>query len=146
MPASIAVALMPVGDTERRIWRALRCAYSQCGVMATVPRGGKRERATAGRANDCLVWTGAAAGTIIARCRSPPRVQECSIPARPGPGSGHLDLLALRRLRFTGPEIAEVLDLPLSTVSEILSRIGMGQLGRLGLEPAVRYEREQRES
>ena len=28
------------------------------------------------------------------------------------------------------------------TVSGILSRIGMGKLGRLGLEPAVRYERE----
>ena len=32
-------------------------------------------------------------------------------------------------------------DRPLSTVSGILTRIGMGQLGRLGLEPAVRYER-----
>jgi transposase InsO family protein len=30
----------------------------------------------------------------------------------------------------------------LSTVSGILTRIGMGRLGRLGLEPAVRYERE----
>jgi transposase InsO family protein len=51
-------------------------------------------------------------------------------------------IAALRRVRFTGPEIAEVLDMPLSTVSGILSRIGMGKLGRLGLEPAVRYERE----
>jgi transposase InsO family protein len=51
-------------------------------------------------------------------------------------------IAALRRLRFTGPEIAEVLDMPLSTVSGVLSRIGMGKLGRLGLEPAVRYERE----
>jgi transposase InsO family protein len=49
---------------------------------------------------------------------------------------------ALRRLRFTGPEIAETLDMALSTVSGILLRIGMGKLGRLGLEPAVRYERE----
>ena len=31
--------------------------------------------------------------------------------------------------------------MPLSTVSGILARIGMGRLGRLGLEPAVRYER-----
>jgi hypothetical protein len=45
-------------------------------------------------------------------------------------------------VRFTGPEIAEVLDMPLSTVSGILTRTGMGKLGRLGLEPAVRYERE----
>jgi transposase InsO family protein len=51
-------------------------------------------------------------------------------------------IAALRRVRFTGPEIAEVLDMPLSTVSGILARIGMGKLGRLGLEPAVRYERE----
>ena len=51
-------------------------------------------------------------------------------------------IAALRRLRFTGPEIAELLDRPLSTVSGILTRIGMGKLGRLGLEPANRYQRE----
>ncbi len=51
-------------------------------------------------------------------------------------------IAALRRLRFTGPEIAETLGMALSTVSGILTRIGMGKLGRLGLEPAVRYERE----
>jgi len=50
-------------------------------------------------------------------------------------------IAALRRLRFTGPEISELLDRPLSTVSAVLKRIGMGKLGRLGLEPAVRYER-----
>ncbi len=48
-------------------------------------------------------------------------------------------IAALRRLRFSGPEIAELLAMPLSTVSGILTRIGMG---RLGLEPAERYERE----
>jgi transposase InsO family protein len=51
-------------------------------------------------------------------------------------------IAALRRLRFTGPEIAEVMGMPRSTVSGILTRIGMGKLGRLGLEPAHRYERE----
>jgi transposase InsO family protein len=51
-------------------------------------------------------------------------------------------IAALRRLRFTGPEIAETLGMALSTVSGILTRIGMGKLGRLGLEPVVRYERE----
>jgi transposase InsO family protein/transposase len=50
-------------------------------------------------------------------------------------------IAALRRLRFTGPEIAEILNRPLSTISGILTRIGMGKLGRLGLEPAERYER-----
>jgi len=50
-------------------------------------------------------------------------------------------IAALRRLRMTGAEIAECLGMALSTVSGILTRIGMGRLGRLGLEPAVRYER-----
>jgi len=50
-------------------------------------------------------------------------------------------IAALRRLRFTGPEISQVLELPVSTVSGILKRIGMGRLGRLGMEPAQRYER-----
>jgi len=51
-------------------------------------------------------------------------------------------IAALRRLRFTGLKIAETLTMPLSTVSGILQQIGMGRLGRLGLEPAERYERE----
>ena len=50
-------------------------------------------------------------------------------------------IAALRRLRFTGPEIAEVLGMAVSTVSGILTRIGIGELGRVGLEPAQRYER-----
>ena len=51
-------------------------------------------------------------------------------------------IAALRRLRMTAAEIAEVLGMALSTVSAILTRIGMGRLGRLGLEPAQRYERQ----
>jgi transposase InsO family protein len=49
----------------------------------------------------------------------------------------------LRRLRFTAAEIAETLGMALSTVSGILTRIGMGKLGRLGLELPLRYERSQ---
>ena len=51
-------------------------------------------------------------------------------------------IAALRRLRFTGAEIGELLDMAVSTVSGILTKIGMGRLGRLGLEPAQRYERQ----
>lgn len=51
-------------------------------------------------------------------------------------------IAALRRLRMTGAEIAEVLGMAQTTVSGILTRIGMGRLGRLGLEPAQRYERK----
>jgi len=49
---------------------------------------------------------------------------------------------AIACLRFTGAEIAELLGMALSTLSGILTRIGLGKLGRLGLEPARRYERE----
>jgi transposase InsO family protein len=51
-------------------------------------------------------------------------------------------ICALRRLRFTGAEIAELLEMPETTVSGILTRVGLGRLGRLGLEPARRYERQ----
>lgn len=50
-------------------------------------------------------------------------------------------ICALRKLRFSGPQIAELLGRPLSTVCAILKRAGMGRLGRLGLQPAVRYQR-----
>lgn len=50
-------------------------------------------------------------------------------------------IIKLRRLRFTAAEIAELLGMALSTVSGILTRSGMGRLGRLGLEQPVRYER-----
>jgi transposase InsO family protein len=64
-----------------------------------------------------------------------------SVPART-PEDRIEAIAALRRLRFSGAEIAELLGMALSTVSGILTRIGMGKLGRLGLEPAQRYERE----
>jgi transposase InsO family protein len=51
-------------------------------------------------------------------------------------------ICALRRLRMTGAEIAEVLGMAETTVSGILTRCGLGRLGRLGLEPAQRYERQ----
>jgi transposase InsO family protein len=50
-------------------------------------------------------------------------------------------ICALRRLRLTGAEIAEVLRMPETTVSGILTRSGLGRLARLGMEPACRYER-----
>jgi transposase InsO family protein len=51
-------------------------------------------------------------------------------------------IAALRRLRMTGAQIAEVLQMPLSTVSGILTRIGLGKRSRLEPpEPPNRYER-----
>ena len=53
-------------------------------------------------------------------------------------------IAALRRLRMTGPEIAEVLGMACSTVSGILKRVGLGKLSRLEPpEPPNRYERRQ---
>ena len=50
-------------------------------------------------------------------------------------------IAALRRLRMTAAEIAETLGMPASTVSGILTRIGLGKLWRLEpLEPPNRYE------
>jgi transposase InsO family protein len=51
-------------------------------------------------------------------------------------------IAALRRVRLTGPEIAEILEMPTSTVSAVLRRIGLGKLSRLEpAEPVRRYER-----
>ena len=50
-------------------------------------------------------------------------------------------IVLLRQLRMTAAEIAETLQMPLSTVSVVLKRQGMGRLGRIGLEQPVRYER-----
>jgi transposase InsO family protein len=50
-------------------------------------------------------------------------------------------IVRLRGLRMTAAEIAEILEMPLSTVSVVLRRNGVGKLGRIGLEQPVRYER-----
>jgi len=72
---------------------------------------------------------------LLDRSSAPRRVANRTCPERVAV------IVKLRRLRMTAAEIAEVLVMPLSTVSGILTRSGMGRLGRLGLEPAVRYER-----
>lgn len=72
---------------------------------------------------------------LIDRSSAPRRVANRTAPQT-------VELLAvLRRLRFTAPELADLLGLPCSTISGVLKRIGMGKLGRLGYEPAVRYQR-----
>jgi transposase InsO family protein len=51
-------------------------------------------------------------------------------------------IATLRRLRMTGAEIAMTLGMPLSTVSAVLLRIGLGKLSRLEPpEPPNRYQR-----
>ena len=54
-----------------------------------------------------------------------------------------LAIEALRRIRLTAVEIAEALQMALSTVSAVLRRIGLGKLSRLDpIEPPNRYERK----
>jgi transposase len=64
-----------------------------------------------------------------------------SVPGRTPPEREQLIVL-LRELRFTSPEIAETLGMPLSTVGAVLNRSGLGKLPRLEPdEPANGYER-----
>jgi transposase len=74
------------------------------------------------------------AGKWVARFRSEGAaglLDRSSAPLLVANRSSEQAVAALRRLRFTGPEISEVLKMPFSTVSGILTRIGMGRLGHL---------------
>jgi transposase InsO family protein len=74
---------------------------------------------------------------LLDRCSAP-----ASVPLRTGEARVAV-IAALRRLRMTGAEIAETLGMPASTVSGILTRIGLGKLWRLEpLEPPNRYEKQ----
>jgi transposase InsO family protein len=74
---------------------------------------------------------------LLDRCSAP-----ALVPARTDEARVAV-IAALRRLRMTGAEIAETLGMPVSTVSGILTRIGLGKLWRLEpLEPANRYEKQ----
>ena len=73
---------------------------------------------------------------LLDRCSAP-----SSVPLRTGESRVGL-IASLRRLRMTGAEIAETLGMPASTVSGILTRIGLGKPWRLEpLEPPNRYEK-----
>jgi len=74
---------------------------------------------------------------LLDRCSAP-----ASVPLRTGEARVAM-IAALRRLRMTGAEIAETLGMPVSTVSGILTRIGLGKLWRLEpVEPPNRYEKK----
>jgi transposase InsO family protein len=73
---------------------------------------------------------------LLDRSSAPRRVHNTTPPERVEA------IAALRRVRLTGPEIAEILEMATSTVSAVLKRIGLGRLSRLGpVEPIRRYER-----
>jgi transposase len=66
---------------------------------------------------------------LLDRSSAPHRVANRTAPERVSV------IVKLRHLRMTAAEIAETLAMPLSTVSVILRRHGVGKLGRIGLEP-----------
>jgi transposase InsO family protein len=73
---------------------------------------------------------------LLDRSCAPKRVHNATAPERVEA------IAALRRVRLTGPEIAETLEMATSTVSAVLKRIGLGKLSRLEpAEPVRRYER-----
>jgi transposase InsO family protein len=84
-------------------------------------------------------WVGryreAGVAGLVDRSSAPLRVANRTRPDRVAA------ILALRQLRMSSAEIAETLAMPLSTVSVVLKRNGVGRLGRIGLEQPLRYER-----
>lgn len=79
---------------------------------------------------------------------APRERRACSIATRrlsefgTAPGERRVEAIAaLGRLRMTGAQIAWGLGMPEQTVSGILKVDRVGRLGRIGLEPACRYER-----
>ncbi len=122
----------PLGPKGRG-FMVLRVLDEGWSLAAAAEAAGVSERT-------CQKWVGRyrAAGWpgLVDRSSAPHRV------ANRTDGRRVEAITALRRLRMTGAEIAECLGMALSTVSGILTNMGMGKLGRFGLEPAGRYERQ----
>ncbi len=125
--ANAAASLIKRRQIVRRVleqgWSVAEAARAAEISSKTCGKWVSRYRAS----GECGLWDRSSAPKNVANRTDDRRVQA---------------IAALRRLRFTGPEIAETLGMPVSTVSGILTRIGLGRLGRLGLEPAERYERQ----
>jgi transposase InsO family protein len=80
-------------------------------------------------------WRAEGAAGLVDRSSAPKRVPHRT------PALRVEAIVALRRLRMTAAEIAEVLAMALSTVSAVLRRVGLGKRSRLEPpEPPNRYE------
>ena len=114
---------LAVERVEREGW-TLAAAAAAAGVSVRTVSKWRRRYREEGKAG------------LVDRCSAP-----ASVPSRTGEARVAV-IAALRRLRMSGAEIAETLGMPLSTVSGILTRIGLGKLWRLEpLEPPNRYEK-----
>jgi hypothetical protein len=82
-------------------------------------------------------WRAEGEAGLFDRSSAPKRIP------RRTPADRERAIEALRRVRLTAAEIAEALEMALSTVSAVLRRIGLGKLSRLEpIEPPNRYERK----
>ena len=80
-------------------------------------------------------WRAEGPAGLVDRSSAPQRVPQRT------PALRVAAIVALRRLRMTAAEIAELLSMALSTVSAVLKRVGLGKLSRLDPpQPANRYE------
>jgi transposase len=106
---------LAVDRVEQDGW-ALAAAAEAAGVsVRTISKWRRRYRTEGGQG-------------LLDRCSAPE-----SVPGRTAEGRVAV-IAGLRRLRMAAAEIAETLGMPVSTVSGILTRIGLGKLWRL--EPA----------
>jgi transposase InsO family protein len=114
---------LAVDRVEREGWTIAAAAEAAGVSVRTVSKWLRRLRVEGGQG-------------LFDRCSAP-----ASVPARTDDARVAM-IAGLRRLRMTGAEIAETLGMPVSTVSGILTRIGLGKLWRLEpLEAANRYEK-----
>src|SRR4029077_20827154 len=105
-----------------------------CSLMVAAEAAGISERSAR---QWLFLWSAKGELVLLERISAPKRV-----PSRL-PADRLAAIEALRRLRMTAAEIAEVLGMALSTVSRWLARIGLGKRSRLTPpEPPNRYERK----
>jgi transposase InsO family protein len=122
---------------------AATCPKSRCRIVCRVLDGEAREKVAADygiSGRTVAKWVGrfrAEGEAGLVDRSSAPR----AVPGRT-PEDRVQAIAALRRLRMTGAEIAICLGMPVSTVSAVLGRIGLGKRSRLEPpEPPNRYER-----
>ena len=115
--------LLLVERIERQGW----------SVMAAAEAAGISERTTY---RWLARWRVEGEAGLLDRSSAPKRIPHRTAPERVRA------IESLRRLRMTAAEIAELLEMALSTVSAVLKRIGLGKRSRLEPpEPPNRYER-----
>jgi transposase InsO family protein len=111
-----------------------RIESSDCSLREAADAAGVSER-TAYRW--LKRWREEGAEGLLDRSSAPRRIAHRTAPERVQA------ITALRRLHMTAAEIAEVLQMALSTVSAVLRRVGLGKRSRLSPpEPPNRYERK----